>query len=114
MVVLDSECVYWYSPKWQLLGTTAGAAGHRELWEQILWQSETAGDEAQMRRLPSHESGGSFASGFILTALLDMAATIPHQPPHPLCDIPSGCIFFTGPWAVTRSSLRVLRRVNAS
>ena len=31
-------------------------------------------------------------------------------PPPPLCDIPSGCCFFTGPWTVTRSSLRMLRR----
>ena len=31
--------------------------------------------------------------------------------PAPLCDIPSGCCFFTGPWTVTRSSLRMLRRV---
>ena len=28
-------------------------------------------------------------------------------------DIPSGCCFFTGPWSVTRSSLRTLRRVVA-
>ena len=33
--------------------------------------------------------------------------------PCPLCDIPSGCCFFTGPWTVTRSSLRMLRRVAA-
>ena len=31
----------------------------------------------------------------------------------PLCDIPSGCCSFTGPWTVTRSSLRMLRRVAA-
>ena len=31
----------------------------------------------------------------------------------PLCDIPSGCCFFTGPWTVTRSSLCMLRRVAA-
>ena len=31
----------------------------------------------------------------------------------PLCDISSGCCFFTGPWTVTRSSLRMLRRVVA-
>ena len=31
----------------------------------------------------------------------------------PLCDIPSGCCFFTGPWTVTRSSLRMWRRVAA-
>ena len=30
-----------------------------------------------------------------------------------LCDIPSGSCFFTGPWTVTRSSLRMLRRVAA-
>ena len=33
--------------------------------------------------------------------------------PSPLCDIPSGCCSFTGPWTVTRSSLRMLRRVTA-
>ena len=33
--------------------------------------------------------------------------------PAPLRDIPSGCCFFTGPWTVTRSSLRMLRRVAA-
>ena len=32
---------------------------------------------------------------------------------RPLCDIPSGCCSFTGPWTVTRSSLRMLRRVAA-
>ena len=35
-----------------------------------------------------------------------------HNPP-PLCDIPSGCCSFTGPWTVTRPSLRMLRRVAA-
>ena len=33
--------------------------------------------------------------------------------PPPLCDIPSGCCSFTGPWTVTRSSVRMLRRVTA-
>ena len=33
--------------------------------------------------------------------------------PTPLCDIPSGCCSFTGPWTVTRSSLRMLCRVAA-
>ena len=32
---------------------------------------------------------------------------------NPLCDIPSGCCFFIGPWTVTRSSIRMLRRVAA-
>ena len=27
-----------------------------------------------------------------------------------MCQIPSGCCSFTGPWTVTRSSLRMLRR----
>ena len=35
-------------------------------------------------------------------------AMYPSTPPPP-CDIPSGCCFFTGPWTVTRSSLRMLR-----
>ena len=34
-------------------------------------------------------------------------------PPLPPCDIPSGFCVFTGPWTVTRSSLRMLRRVAA-
>ena len=36
-----------------------------------------------------------------------------HLTPHPPCDIPSGCCFWTGPWTVTRTSLRMLRRVAA-
>ena len=39
------------------------------------------------------------------------AADSPALPP--LCDIPSGCCSFTGPWTVTLSSLRMLRRVAA-
>ena len=31
----------------------------------------------------------------------------------PPCAMPSGCCSFTGPWTVTRSSLRMLRRVAA-
>ena len=34
-------------------------------------------------------------------------------PLSPLCDIPSGCCFFTRPWTVTRSSLCMLNRVAA-
>ena len=37
----------------------------------------------------------------------------PACPRPPLCDIPSGCCSFTGPWTVTRSSLRMLRHVAA-
>ena len=33
--------------------------------------------------------------------------------PPPPCDIPLRCCFFTGPWTVTRPSLRMLRRVAA-
>ena len=44
--------------------------------------------------------------------LLRRETPAPPAPP-PLCDIPSGCCSFTGPWTVTRSSLRMLRRVAA-
>ena len=41
-------------------------------------------------------------------------STVTCNPSHyPLRDIPSGCCFFAGPWTVTRSSLRMLRRVAA-
>ena len=39
--------------------------------------------------------------------------TTPMPPPLPPCDIPLVRGFFTGPWIVTRSSLRMLRRVTA-
>ena len=42
---------------------------------------------------------------------VEIVGGVPPQPP--LCDIPSGCCSFTGPWTVTRSSLRMLRRVAA-
>ena len=51
-------------------------------------------------RLLSRARGGTKFGGGLLC-----------QPP--LCDIPSGCCSFTGPWTVTRSSLRMLRRVAA-
>ena len=35
------------------------------------------------------------------------------RPPPPVCDIPSRCCSFMGPWTVTRSCLRMLRRVAA-
>ena len=41
----------------------------------------------------------------------DSSHTHSHTPPP--CDIPSGCCSFTRPWTVTRSSLRMLRRVAA-
>ena len=41
------------------------------------------------------------------------ARTTRHPHADPLCDIPSGGCFFTGPWTVTRCSLRMLRRVAA-
>ena len=42
-----------------------------------------------------------------------ISKTASKHPPPPLCDIPFGCCIFTGPWTVTRSSLRMLRRVAA-
>ena len=33
--------------------------------------------------------------------------------PPPVCDMPSGCCFFMGPWTATCSPLCVLRRVSA-
>ena len=59
-------------------------------------------------------------SGFLgdLSANIGISSQNRHQhnrtaPPPPPCDIPSGCCSFTGPWTVTRSSLRMLRRVAA-
>ena len=79
--------------------------------------------------LESARRGGSEKSSFAMD-LVEQKLTIPFGPkfritdvrscqsrpfpyPPPLCDMPSGCCFFTGPWTVTRSSLRMLRRVAA-
>ena len=43
-------------------------------------------------------------------ALRGGAGCVPNERDS-LCDSPSGCGFFTGPWTVPRSSLRMLRRV---
>ena len=53
-------------------------------------------------------------SGVVTLSMVDPPKSGPHPRQHnPLCDIPSGCCSFTGPWTVTRSSLRMLRRVAA-
>ena len=60
IVVLDSEYVYkgimeWL-PKWQRHGWRAAGVevGHRDLWEQILWERERVGDDLQVHLVPSH------------------------------------------------------------
>uniref|UniRef100_A0A7S4CXH6 ribonuclease H n=1 Tax=Eutreptiella gymnastica TaxID=73025 RepID=A0A7S4CXH6_9EUGL len=60
VVVLDSLYVYMgivdWSPKWRCHGwrTPSGEVGHRDLWEQILWEQERAGAGLQVRWVPSH------------------------------------------------------------
>ena len=62
-----------------------------------------------MNHEPSEGVGGTFKSNWI--AYLGLPGLPGLEAPP--CDIPSGCCFFTGPWTVTRSSLRMLRRVAA-
>ena len=59
--------------------------------------------------------GGGRIKQQIFTPNFSVWKDFPHQicPPPPLCDIPSRCCFIMGPWTVTRSSLRMLRRVAA-
>ena len=60
VVVLDSEYVFkgitQWSDKWRRHGwrTSSGEVGHRDLWGQILWLREEAGDLLQVRWVPSH------------------------------------------------------------
>ena len=60
VVVLDSLYVYKgimeWSPKWRRHGwrTSSGEVGHRDLWEQILWERERAGLALQIHWVPSH------------------------------------------------------------
>ena len=62
---------------------------------------------------PPPQGGGVHASQKPLKKAFDPPTHPVTHPSNPLCDIPSGCCSFTGPWTVTRSSLRMLRRVAA-
>ena len=87
-------------------------------------QEQRGGAELFRGHQPCCSEGGGGRHG---CALFTRSGTLPHrrrvnrQKPHhspqpqgtPLCDIPSGCCLFTGPWTVTRTSLRMLRRVAA-
>ena len=60
IVVPDSEYVYkgimeWL-PKWRRHGWRAasGEVGHRDLWEEILWERERSGGALQVHWVPSH------------------------------------------------------------
>ena len=60
VVVMDSEYVVKgimeWSPKWRRHGWRAsgGVVGHKDLWEQILWERERVGEELQIYWVPSH------------------------------------------------------------
>ena len=60
VVVLDSQYVYRgiveWSVKWRQhwWRTTSGEVGHGDLWETILWERERAGEQVQLRWIPSH------------------------------------------------------------
>ena len=71
-------------------------------------------EHVQVRGVPHdglHRRGGG---GGLSTAAGVSGAAVDTAPlADPLCDIPLRCCLFTGPWTVTRSSLRMLRRVAA-
>ena len=103
------------------------------LWRGVEWEEN--GRKTPILHSLSHCSGGRRCSPqFPFVQLrsppspahkcLPLTDTLHHRrlvrllvpglsPPPPPCDIPSGCCSFTGPWTVTRSSLRMLRRVAA-
>ena len=59
---------------------------------------------------------GRFAARFLSqrwSSDCHFTRALPREPLYPLCDTASGCCSFTGPWTVTRSSLRMLRWVGA-
>ena len=70
-----------------------------------------------VENLPNHLEGPPRGGGGVGTRPRSQGGCLLNSgtrlPPSPLCDIPSGCCSFTGPWTVTRSSLRMLRRVAA-
>ena len=100
-----------------------GSLSARPLWPEPEETGLCAAELAATVRWSLHGGGSVTRASAIppgtCTALQgvgrDTAASQPaptsQPPPPPLCDIPSGCCSFTGPWTVTRSSLRMLCRV---
>ena len=74
--------------------------------------SDSDSHDASDRTLAPHRGGGCWPSPPPSTDRKAEKSKFSLPPPPP-CDIPSGCCFFTGPWTVTRSSLRMLRPVAA-
>ena len=66
----------------------------------------TRGQDTNKRAATSAPPTHTNTRSHMLVALHSPRGTV-----DPLCDIPSGCCSFTGPRTVTRSSLRMLRRV---
>ena len=54
VVVLDSEYAYKGIVQWSERLRHHGKVVHRDLWEQILWLHEGAGELLQIRWVPSH------------------------------------------------------------
>ena len=97
--------------------TRARLSGDRDLH-----RTGGEGSEAKKKRLCSQirppTSGPFDKCHFFLRKMSDVCwggqaeePRLPSRPPPR--DSPSGCCSFTGPWTVTRSSLRMLRRVAA-
>ena len=77
-------------------------------WRLAVWRLVAVGGGWRLVVL-----GGRPEGLFVIKKKLGLLRTALPPPPPPLCDIPLGCCFFTGPWTVTRSSLRMLHRVTA-
>ena len=52
----DFKGITEWSLKWCRHGSrmSSGEVGHSDLWEQILWETERAGEELQIHWVPSH------------------------------------------------------------
>ena len=95
------NCIPLGDTKWARVG-----GGHREIINCCLLRSPNSGwDEPPVTAFPHAPVFEAFPQAIpCLTLLL----AIGKRWAAPLCDIPSGCCSFTGPWTVTRSSLRIL------
>ena len=123
--------------------TTTAEEREQNKWERAAKHKAYGGTVAYMDKIPHQNEIRNFPRGKIpprnspppctplphgphLLPPPSPPSSTPHPPTHPagwhggpvpplapLCDIPSGCCSFTGPWTVTRSSLRMLRRVAA-
>ena len=102
-----------------MAGLGVPAADHCQGHQSPFRRSVVASQETTVRHPPPRQTTVTIQTHWNGCQTCQALVAVPTTSPTvnechilaPLCDIPSGCCSFTGPWTVTHSSLCMLRRV---